>query len=80
VSHAPWPGFRVLALVFFWILGVFVVFAWRAYWTLPRVAEEGAAAVSFDVTRAALVAFGAPLLFFAAYALFRRRSGRNPAG
>jgi putative flippase GtrA len=80
MSLAPWPGFRALALVFAWILGVFVVFAWRAYWTLPQVAEEGVAAVSFDVIRPALVAFGAPLLFFAAYALFRRRSGRNPAG
>ena len=77
MSLAPWPGFRAIGLILMWILAVFVVFAWRAYWRLPQGAEEGVVAFRFDVTKPALFAFLPPLLFFGGYALFRRRSEKR---
>jgi hypothetical protein len=77
MSFGEWPGFRIFLLIVFWVVIVFVVAAWRLYWTLPQAVENGVAAVSFDIKGPALVAFGPPLILGAAYVLLRRRSGES---
>ena len=60
-----------------WILLVFVVAAWLAYWRLPQIAEEGVAAVSFGLTAPTLIAFGPPLLLGVAWVLVRGGRSRS---
>ena len=77
---SEWPGFRIFLILVLWVVGVFIVAAWRVYWAVARtVADEGSAAVAMHLKWPMLIALGPPLLLAAAWLVVRLRAGKARA-